>query len=239
MPVESELEPGKSWVFDEGVADAFDDMIARSIPEHDEMRRSVAEVAARFAFAGSSVVDLGCSRGGALATVRSLVARRVDVEYVGAEISKPMLAAARSRFAGVDGVSIQECDLRTALPDTTFSWSVALSILTIQFTPIEYRQRIVRRIWERIAPGGVFIFVEKVLGATATINDALVGVHYDRKRANGYSDDEIERKRLSLEGVLVPVTARWNEELLRSAGFDEVDCFWRSLNFAGWLAIRA
>ena len=55
---------------------------------------------------------------------------------------------------------------------------------------------------------------------------------------NGYSAEEIERKRLSLEGVLVPVTARMNEDLLRSAGFDQVDCFWRWANFAGWLAIR-
>jgi tRNA (cmo5U34)-methyltransferase len=55
---------------------------------------------------------------------------------------------------------------------------------------------------------------------------------------NGYSQDEIERKRLSLEGALVPLTARFNEELLRGAGFDQVDCFWRWSNFAGWLAIR-
>ena len=43
---------------------------------------------------------------------------------------------------------------------------------------------------------------------------------------------------LSLEGVLVPVTARWNEELLREEGFTSVDCFWRHLNFAGWVAVK-
>jgi tRNA (cmo5U34)-methyltransferase len=36
----------------------------------------------------------------------------------------------------------------------------------------------------------------------------------------------------------VPVTARWNEELLRSAGFVDIDCFWRWMNFAGWIAVR-
>mgnify|MGYP002682876247 CR=1 FL=1 len=50
--------------------------------------------------------------------------------------------------------------------------------------------------------------------------------------------NEIERKRLSLEGVQVPVTARWNEDMLRSAGFDKIECFWRWMNFAGWVAIK-
>ena len=43
---------------------------------------------------------------------------------------------------------------------------------------------------------------------------------------------------MSLEGVLVPVTAKWNEQLLRSAGFAEVDMFWRWMNFAGWVAVK-
>ena len=40
-------------------------------------------------------------------------------------------------------------------------------------------------------------------------------------------------------GVLVPVTAHWNEELLRQEGFTSVDCFWRHLNFAGWVAVKS
>jgi tRNA (cmo5U34)-methyltransferase len=37
----------------------------------------------------------------------------------------------------------------------------------------------------------------------------------------------------------VPVTAGWNEEMLRGAGFQEIDCFWRWLNFAGWVAVKS
>ena len=64
----------------------------------------------------------------------------------------------------------------------------------------------------------------------------LVELYYNHKRQQGYTEDQIQRKRLSLEGKLVPVTAAWNEELLRLAGFRYVDCFWRCLNFAGWVA---
>src|SRR5437667_297216 len=66
----------------------------------------------------------------------------------------------------------------------------------------------------------------------------FVELYYEFKRASGYTREEIERKRLSLEGVLVPVTSGWNEELLKTVGFKQVDCFWRLMNFACWIAIK-
>jgi tRNA (cmo5U34)-methyltransferase len=94
-----------------------------------------------------------------------------------------------------------------------------LSILTQQFTPIEDRQRILQEGREHILPGGAFVLVEKILMATAELDGIMVETYYRLKSANGYSQEETEGKRLSLEGVLVSVTARWNAELLDRAGF--------------------
>jgi len=66
----------------------------------------------------------------------------------------------------------------------------------------------------------------------------MVDVYYQLKARNGYTQEQIQRKRLSLEGVLVPVTARWNEEMMQMVGFRQVDCFWRWMNFAGWVAVK-
>jgi tRNA (cmo5U34)-methyltransferase len=150
-----------------------------------------------------------------------------------------MLDAARERFSGYMNcgvVQLLECDLRLRYPAVRAS--VTLAVLTIQFTPIEYRQRILRDIWKHTIPGGALIFVEKVIGSTAEIDADMVSGYYALKSTNGYTEEQIERKRLSLEGVLVPVTAHWNEELLRSAGFEQIDCFWRWMNFAGWIALK-
>lgn len=51
--------------------------------------------------------------------------------------------------------------------------------------------------------------MEKILGATARLDEAFVILFLRIKRGNGYSDDQIYRKGMSLEGVLVPVTPRW------------------------------
>jgi len=32
------------------------------------------------------------------------------------------------------------------------------------------------------------------------------------------------------------MTTRWNEELLARAGFAQIDCVWRWMNFAAWVA---
>lgn len=238
-----ETEPGDRWEFDEQVADAFDDMLERSIPQFDVMRDLVSTLAARHMRPGLSALDLGCSRGGALAALLDKLGdlapyRASPSRIVGLEISEPMLAAARRRFAGEELVEVRPWDLRQGrVPESRCG--AVLSVLTLQFTPIEYRQRIVAACAAALAPGGALILVEKIMGATAGLDAEMVDVYYDRKREAGYSDEQIERKRLSLEGVLVPVTARWNEDLLTGAGFRDVDCVWRWCNFAAWLAVRS
>jgi tRNA (cmo5U34)-methyltransferase len=111
-------------------------------------------------------------------------------------------------------------------------------VLTLQFTPIDYRQRILHDVFRHTVPGGALILVEKILGASTGLGAMMIDLYHAHKTGNGYSVEEVERKRLALEGVLVPVTARWNEELLSGAGFDEVDCFWRWMNFCGWVAVK-
>jgi tRNA (cmo5U34)-methyltransferase len=182
-------------------------------------------------------VDLGCSRGEALAPfVERFGAHN---RFVGVEGSPPMLAAARERFAGyirAGVVEVRDCDLRADYPPVRAS--LTLCVLTLQFTPIEYRQAILRRVWSHTLPGGVLVLVEKLIGATAELDGLFARRYRALKAANGYSAEQIDRKALALEGVLVPVTDCWNRELLRTAGFAEVDCFWRWLNFAGYLAVK-
>jgi len=232
-----EVIPRGAWQFDQEVTAVFDDMLQRSIPQYNAMRMVTFEVGRRFVQPGTAIIDMGCSRGQVLLPFVSSFGAAND--YIGLEISEPMIEAARQNFAyhqHGNRVSIQSADLRHEFPGVTSS--LVLSVLTLQFTPIEYRQQIIRRVFESLAPGGAFILVEKILGATAKLDEAFVNLFLNIKRENGYSESQIDRKRLSLEGVLVPVTARWNEELLYQEGFTSVDCFWRHLNFAGWVAVK-
>jgi len=226
---------GAKWEFDASVAAVFDDMLARSIPQYDVMRSLSFDLGSRFVVDGTDVVDLGASRGKAVLPF---------VERFGAlnrfhlvETAPAMLAELHKVFDPYSAVvQVHDMDLRRDFPNVRAS--VILSILTLQFTPIEYRLKILRNCYLSLMPGGALIFVEKVIGGTADIDDLYVNAYYGLKGQHGYGADEIQKKRAALEGVLVPVTARMNEEFLRGAGFVEFDCFWRWANFAGWIAVR-
>lgn len=234
-----EVVPEGKWTFDDEVADVFEDMLRRSIPQYEVMRRAVFDLACSFVdqTEDGCVVDLGCSRGDTLAPLVEKYGERL--RYYGYDVSEPMLKACSMRFArwielGV--VQVGNLDLRSEYP--TIPAQVTTAVLCVQFIPLEYRQRVISDVYRWTNPGGAFILVEKVLGNSSLVNELMVAEYLAMKSSNAYSQEQIERKSLSLEGVLVPVTSKWNEELLHQAGFRDVDCFWRWMNFAGWIAVK-
>ena len=237
--------PGEKWEFDEKVADCFADMLSRSIPQYDVMRDTSANLVTDIitqnnAYREFNILDIGCSDGLMIQTMLNKLKGNKG-RILGVDVSEPMLKKAEERFSltnSVSGisVSVRNCDLRYSFPKNDYD--VITSILSIQFIPIEYRQTILQNIYDNLCPGGAFIFVEKVLGNTAELNKLFIKEYYDLKKANGYSEEQIERKRLSLEGVLVPVTSDWNKSLLQQAGFRQIDDFWRYMNFVGYIAIK-
>jgi len=235
--MKDEITATGKWEFDDDVTKAFDDMLKRSIPQYDIMRKAVFDIGCKFVKQGTDIVDLGTSRGESVDALIKKFGAWNRFHLV--DRSPAMLTILKDRYKGYiesGVVNVRDTDLRSDFPSVRAS--LVQSVLTIQFIPIEYRQRIIQSIYNSLNPGGAFIIVEKLLGNTSDLNDLMVNLYYNLKRENKYTDDQIERKRLSLEGVLVPVTARWNEELLSQAGFREVDCFWRWMNFAAWVAVR-
>lgn len=222
------------WEFNEEVTAVFDEMLERSIPQYHAMRRTVFEIGRRFGGESPWVMDLGCSRGDAIAPF-------VEEGWAatGLEVSQPMVDAARERFRSDESVEILQTDLRKErVRGASRSADLVLAILTLQFVPINYRQRIVSDCCAALKHGGAMVVVEKVLGDGTQMDELMVDVYHETKQLAGYSREEVERKQMALEGVLVPVTADWNIDLLRRAGFREVDTFWAWCNFRGFLAIK-
>lgn len=230
------IKTGK-WEFDKEVTEVFDNMLERSIPDYENMRNLVFNIGSEFIKLHTAIIDIGCSNGNA---IYPFIKRFTQNNYFKLyDVSEPMLQECKKKFRDYEdltSIDIQNYDLRKGLKDTNAS--LVLSILTLQFTPIEYRQKIVKSIYDSLNEGGAFILVEKVLGNTYEIDDLLVSKYYDMKAENCYTQEQIENKRKSLEGVLVPITSNWNIELLKEAGFKQIDCFWRDLNFAGFIAIK-
>lgn len=236
--MQDNVMPTGKWEFNQEVTNCFDEMLERSIPAYADMRELVTKIGKNFVKTKSMIVDIGCSTGEAIRPFIS--AFGAQNQYKLYDVSEPMLDETRKRYKNWINLGLMEVsnfDIRNGLPKNVYA-SLILSVLTLQFTPIEYRQKIVKSVYDGLQSGGAFILVEKVLGSDYEIDQLLVDEYYKIKSENQYTHEQIAAKRKSLEGVLVPITAKWNEELLKDAGFKQVDCFWRFLNFAGWIAVK-
>ena len=164
--------PAGRWAFDDSVTPVFEDMLRRSIPEYDEMRALCYRLGRRYVTPESTVLDLGCARGDALRPFVEEIGARAH--FVGIDVSEPMLDAAREAFAPwitARVVEVLRYDLREKFPPRRCS--LVLGILTLQFVPIEYRQRLLANVYGALEPGGAFVVVEKVLGETADLQQRV------------------------------------------------------------------
>jgi len=232
--------PTGKWKFDEQVTAVFPDMISRSIPGYGTMRDSVVRIAKRFLNPeenGLYLLDLGCSRGDTIYEILDSLDPMVEVSCVGVDSSEDMILSAEHLFRDFDHVSFVHGDI-TDIDITPGKYKVITSVLTAQFIPLDVRQEFYQRVHKGLSYDGVFILVEKVLGETPTSQGLLVDIYHNYKSEKGYTDEQIEEKRKSLQGVLVPLRASENEAMLKDAGFNNVQRFWQCLNFAGWMATK-
>lgn len=223
------------WEFNESVTDCFEDMLERSIPQYSVMRQSMIDLIGQQYKHDDyfELLDVGCSNGLNIQYIRD---NFESCDVLGVDCSVSMLCDAGIRFSNDNFVKCIYMDLREKFPQGTFN--VVTSILSIMFTPINYRQQIIQSVYNSLSDGGMFIMVEKVLGESAYLNDMQINIYHNMKKQNGYTQEQVDRKKLALEGVQVPVTNSWNIELLKQAGFRQVDVFWRWMNFVGYIAIK-
>ena len=230
--------PSDKWEFNREVSHVFPNMLSRSIPSYSGMRKSISRVAVKFLKDNKNILDIGCSRGDALKDIFERHDKPKELSVVGVDSSQHMLDHAARQFKDWDNVSFVKADV-LEIGITPGKYGLTLCVLTAQFIPIEKRQRLFKNIYEGLDSScGAFILVEKVLGENALMQDLLVELYHELKSENGYSLEQIESKRKSLEGVLVPLTASENERFLEQAGFTTIQRFWQDLNFVAWLAVK-
>ena len=227
--------PGPDFVFDERVARVFADMLDRSVPCYRELIRLIGLIAARCLPPAGRVFDLGCSLG---AVSASILARVPDpgLRIVAVDKAPAMIEGLSQRLPdAVASGRIAPCCADLDAVDIGGADLVLLN-LTLQFLPPAHRLGLLRRIRDGLAPGGLLLLVEKVTWPQPGPDALMAGLHADFKRANGYSELEISRKRAALERVLVPDGIDRHEARLREAGFQRIERFFQCLNFVGWLA---
>ena len=228
-------DPGL-FTFNEDVVGVFPDMINRSVPGYATVISMTGLMAARHARADTCIYDLGCSLGASLLAAGRQPSCQ-QCQLVGVDNSSAMLAAARSTLeqempdVPVELVEqdILDLSLRPA--------SVVILNYTLQFVPVTSRLALLEKIRGALRPGDALILSEKIKLDSQGMDEYMITMHHDFKRAQGYSDLEIAKKRQALENVLIPETLSTHRERLSKAGFNDCSTWFQCFNFASMIAI--
>ena len=108
----------------------------------------------------------------------------------------------------------------------------------MQFINPSIRQVITDKIFNSLNWGGAFLFFEKVRGPDARFQDIMQTLYTEYKMSEGYNEKEIIGKTLSLKGILEPFSSNANIEMLKRAGFQDINLVFKRLCFEGYLAIK-
>ena len=231
------IEKLGDFTFDESFAEVFPDMIQRSVPGYSNIITAIGMLAERFVTADSNVYDLGCSRGAATLSARRNI-RQSGVKIIGVDNSQPMVERCRQHINAYHSEvpveilcdDIRHIDIQNA--------SMVILNFTLQFLPPQDRTVLLEKIYRGLNPNGVLVLSEKFRFDDEKVNDLLIDLHHQFKRANGYSELEVSQKRTALENVMRTDSIDTHKVRLKSVGFSQVELWFQCFNFGSMIAVK-
>jgi tRNA (cmo5U34)-methyltransferase len=226
------------FVFDEKVASVFTDMVNRSVPGYALIVRMISILAEQYATRNTKLYDLGCSLGAVTFLLQQL--KLDNCSIVAVDNSSAMIDSCRASLAHNKAKDLLPVELRCEdIQKTELSEaSVVVLNFTLQFIAPEQRDSIIKKIYDALVPGGILIISEKIIFSEKEKNSLFIELYHQFKKANGYSDLEISRKRSALENILIPETIEQHDKRIIAAGFSKFEPWFQCFNFASMFAIK-
>ncbi|AIY65251.1 carboxy-S-adenosyl-L-methionine synthase CmoA [Pseudoalteromonas piratica] len=227
----------KDFTFDERVVEVFPDMIQRSVPGYATIVSTMGKLAGQYAQNNSNLYDLGSSLGAVTLSMRRNIDKQ-NCQIIAVDNSAAMVERCKLHLEGfrsdvpvtVELADINEIEINNA--------SVVALNFTLQFIPQPQRFALLEKVYQGLKPGGVLLLSEKVKGENTLVDDLLIDLHHDFKRANGYSELEISQKRSAIENVMRPETLNAHFERLSDIGFQHTQVWYQCFNFCSMIAIK-
>ena len=94
------------------------------------------------------------------------------------------------------------------------------------------------KIYEGLNPNGVLVLSEKFRFEDTNVNNLLIDLHHQFKRANGYSELEVSQKRTALENVMRTDSIETHKSAVKNVGFSQVELWFQCFNFGSMIAVK-
>lgn len=206
----------------------YDDAIRRRIPLYREIQTLMASLLPFPKKEYLRVLDLGCGTG---ETSISLLKEYPLARVTGIDSSTDMLEVARKKVKHTTWRVDFLCqDIRAFRLDGEFD--VIVSGFSLHFLTPDEKEEILRKCLALLKDGGMFIDSEAVLSPSEKVYNIYMDKWKDFMRSNGFSDEEIGSHILKFLRDVKPMTVDNQLGLMSKAGFRDVECYFKYLNWA-------
>jgi len=213
----------------------YDDAIRRRIPLYREIQTLMTSLLPFPKKEYLRVLDLGCGTG---ETSISLLKEYPLARVTGIDSSPDLLEAARKKVKHTTWRVDFLCqDIRVAggqwpVVKGTEEFDVIVSGFSLHFLTPDEKEEILRKCLALLKDGGMFIDSEAVLSPSENVYNMYMDKWKDFMRSNGFSDEEIGFHILKFLRDVKPMTVDNQLGLMRKAGFRDVECYFKYLNWA-------
>ena len=226
-----------NWTFNGKLVDSFDAHISRSVPLYKEGHDLICDMSDFFIKPNSICYEIGCSTGTLTLELAAHHKNKPEARFIGVDIEEDMIRKSCSKLNQAKGLNVSFLaeDVTQLEMDQA---DLIVCYYTVQFINTSVRQKLIDKLYKTLNWGGALLLFEKVRGADARFQDILSALYHDYKLREGYSADEIIAKSRSLKGVLEPFSTQGNLDMLKRAGFVDINTVQKYLCFEGFLAIK-
>lgn len=213
------------WRHFQGEAEDYDGLIPRLIPHYHEQNEILLNLIPFDTDANLSVLDLGAGTG----ILSELILKSFPQSRVTAfDLSERMLELVSRKLSGFkDRLEIKLGDFST--DNLGSDYDLIVSGLAIHHLDDDHKTALFRRLFESLNMGGTLLIRDCVKGATPSLTEQYEKLWRAFMQANGEDDAKWFARYLEED---TPSSVNAQLGWLSEAGFVNIGCHWRYLNFA-------
>ncbi len=222
-------------------AGRYDDVIKKRVPLYNEIQTLMVSLLPFSRKEYLRVLDLGCGTGGtSVALLKEFPLARVT----GIDSSSDMLAVAAAKvkqttwridFLCRDMTEVgaySNTPLQGPAVRGEEEFDAIISAFSLHYLNEDEKKALLSKCRDALKPGGMLIDAEAVMSPSATVYQLYMEKWKDFQRSNGFSEDEIGAQMLKFVRDVKPLTVERQVCLMNEAGFTDVECYFKYLNWA-------
>ena len=226
-----------NWSFKGDTVKDFDRHVKKSVPLYEEGHNLICDISDFFVNESSIVYEIGCSTGALSIKLAQHNINKMKARFVGIDIENDMVDAANKNKKKYPDINV-DFMAANALEVELEPSDLIVCYYTVQFIHPSVRQELINKLYKSLNWGGALLLFEKVRGPDARFQDMMTSLYTDYKIRAGYAPGDIVAKSRSLKGILEPFSTQGNIDMLKRAGFIDINTVQKYICFEGFLAIK-